>query len=151
MQEKQFAHISQNTKSTLVTEFIPSTKNSNKYQSEQDLENEFIQILQNNGYEYLSIKNNEDLILNLKKQLEKLNKIEFSDDEFDRLMNQYIAKQDEGLVEKTEKIQQNESYTLRLDNNEERNIRIIDKKKYPQQLCASHQPIRNRRKIQKSL
>lgn len=128
MQEKQFAPISQNTNSTLVTEFIPSTKNSNKYQSEQDLENEFIQILQNNGYEYLSIKNNQDLILNLKKQLEKLNKIEFSDDEFDRLMNQYIAKQDEGLVEKTEKIQQNESYTLRLDNNEEKNIRIIDKK-----------------------
>lgn len=128
MQEKQFAPISQNTKSTLVTEFIPSTKSSNKYQSEQDLENEFIQILQNNGYEYLPIKNNEDLIRNLKKQLEKLNKIEFSDDEFDRLMNQYIAKQDEGLVEKTEKIQQNESYTLRLDNNEERNIRIIDKK-----------------------
>lgn len=128
MQNTQNTLISQNTNSTLVMEFTPSIKNSNKYQSEQDLENEFIQILQNNGYEYLPIKNNEDLIKNLKKQLEKLNKMEFSDDEFDALMNQYIAKQDEGLVEKTEKIQQNESYTLVLDNNEKRNIKIIDKK-----------------------
>lgn len=128
MQETQYGIISQNTNSTLVSEFVPSPKSSNKYQSEEELEKEFIKILQNNGYEYLPIKNNEDLLKNLRKQLEKLNKIEFSDDEFERLKDQYIAKKDEGLVEKTEKIQQNESYTLRLDNDENINIKIIDKK-----------------------
>ncbi|MDO7253366.1 type I restriction endonuclease subunit R [Helicobacter cappadocius] len=128
MQETQYKPISQNTNSTLVLEFVPSVKNSNKYQSEQELEDEFIKILQNNGYEYLPIKNNEDLIKNLRKQLEKLNKINFSDDEFDRLMSQYIAKQGEGLVEKTEKIQQDYQYPLLLDNGEKPNIIIIDKK-----------------------
>lgn len=129
MQETLYTPISMNTNSTVVKEFAPSEKSSNTYQSEKDLEDEFIKILQNNGYEYLkSINNNEALIKNLRKQLEKLNKIEFSDNEFNNLMNQYIAKQDEGLVEKTQKIQQDESYTLKLDNEEMINIKIIDKK-----------------------
>lgn len=128
MQETQFTSISNNTNSTVAAEFTPSIKNSNKYQSEQDLENEFIKILQNNGYEYLPIKNNADLVKNLKRQLEKLNKIEFSDDEFNRLMNTYIVKVGETLIEKTEKIQQDEGKTIYLDNGEPKNILIIDKK-----------------------
>jgi len=71
--------ISENDKSTVLTEYNTIKRKETSYQSEAELENEFIKILQEQSYEYLNIKNENDLINNLRRQLEKLNKIRFTD------------------------------------------------------------------------
>ena len=59
--------------STVVTEYVKEDIPVYTYQSEADLEREFIKNLQNQGYEYLNIHNEEvNLILNLKNKLRKI-------------------------------------------------------------------------------
>ena len=70
---------------TVVSEYTPSPSNSESYQSEADLENEFIALLTRQGYEYLQIHEENDLIANLRRQLELLNDYQFSDSEWKQL------------------------------------------------------------------
>ena len=67
--------ISENDNSTVLTEYKTIKRKETSYQSEAELESEFIKILQEQSYEYLNIKNENDLINNLREQLEKLNEI----------------------------------------------------------------------------
>ena len=64
-----FNIIAQSSESTVITEYKPSAKRSDSYQSEADLEREFIRLLGEQSYEYLNIKSEEDLIKNLRKKL----------------------------------------------------------------------------------
>jgi len=74
--------IANQTESTVIGEFIPKNNTSDKYQSEADLEKEFIEKLVSQGYEYAShIKNEKELLKNLRIQIEKLNDYKFSDNE----------------------------------------------------------------------
>ena len=68
-----FNIISESNDSTVVTEYIPVKTKSSAYQSEADLEKEFIRLLQEQSYEYINIHTEEDLINNLRVQLELLN------------------------------------------------------------------------------
>ena len=87
--------------STVVTDYKSKGKRSDSYQSEHDLEQEFINILQSQCYEYLPIHNENDLIKNLRIKLEELNKYKFSDDEWDRFFNNNIVGKDEEIADKT--------------------------------------------------
>ena len=69
----------QNPKSTVVAEYKPDEKRATQYQSEAELEKAFIRQLQSQAYEYLTITSEDNLVRNLRKQLEKLNAITFSD------------------------------------------------------------------------
>jgi type I restriction enzyme R subunit len=73
--------VSQNNNSTVVEEYKETTKKSITYQSEIELENEFIKLLQTQAYEYVRIRNNTDLVKNLRTQIEKLNNFKFNDEE----------------------------------------------------------------------
>lgn len=106
--------ISENDNSTVLTEYKPLEKQATSYQSEAELEAEFINILKDQSYEYLNINNENDLIINLRKQLEKLNKIKFTDKEWNELFNNYIANPNDGIIEKTRKIQEDYKYALQL-------------------------------------
>ena len=121
--------ISENDNSTVLTEYNTIKRKETSYQSEAELENEFIKILQEQSYEYLNIKNENDLINNLRKQLEKLNKIRFTDKEWNDLFNNFIANSNDGIVEKTRKIQEDYKYPLQLENGELRNIYLLYKEK----------------------
>ena len=82
--------VSENINSTVVSKYeFEESKNKN-YQSEAELENEFIKTLQEQSYEYLKINSEAELILNLKLQLEKLNNYEFTDNEWNYLYNKVI-------------------------------------------------------------
>jgi type I restriction enzyme R subunit len=59
--------------------------------------------LQNNGYEYLQIKNSDELIANLRKQLDKLNDYKFTENEWKQILTNYLANQNEGVKEKPAK------------------------------------------------
>lgn len=113
---------------TVVSEYSPDYKKPKSYQSEEGLEKEFIRLLKEQGYEYLPITSEEDLIKNLRKQLEKLNKFSFTDSEWTRFFNQSIASAKEGIVEKTRKIQEDYIQVLKLDKGSSKNIYLIDKK-----------------------
>ena len=99
-----FNIISESSDATVVTEYKPVTSKSNSYQSEAELEKEFIKLLQEQSYEYLSIHCNDDLVLNIRKQLEKLNAYHFTDDEWKRFFNEFLANPNEGIAEKTKTI-----------------------------------------------
>ena len=113
---------------TVVTEYEPVKARSNNYQSEAELEKEFIRMLTEQGYEYLQIHAEKDLIFNLRNQLERLNAYQFSDSEWDRFFKNSIANQNEGIVEKTRKIQEDNVQVLKRDDGSTKNITLIDKK-----------------------
>ncbi len=99
-----------------------------KYQSEADLEREFINLLISQGYEYITIHNEAALISNLRKQLELLNDFNFTDGEWNRFFAECIANTNEGIVEKTRKIQDDHIQILRRDDGSTKNIYLLDKK-----------------------
>lgn len=123
-----FNIIAQTTENTVVTEYEPVKTRSGNYQSEAALEKEFIRMLTEQGYEYLTIHKEDDLINNLRGRLEKLNNYNFSQAEWDRFFKECIANQNEGIVEKTRKIQEDNIQVLKRDDGSTKNITLIDKK-----------------------
>ncbi|WP_127836604.1 type I restriction endonuclease subunit R [Clostridium prolinivorans] len=101
---------------------------SEKYQSETDLEREFIHLLTSQGYEYITIHNEAALISNLRRQLELLNDFTFTDSEWERFFTECIANSNEGIVEKTRKIQDDHIQILKRDDGTTKNIFLLDKK-----------------------
>lgn len=116
------------TNATVVAEYEPLKKKSDSYQSEAALENEFIKMLSEQGYEYLKINDSKGLINNLRAQLEILNDYKFSDNEWDRFYKNSIANNNDGIVQKTKKIQEDHIQVLKKDDGTSRNIYLIDKK-----------------------
>ena len=123
-----FNIVSQSAESTVVTEYKPQSKRSEAYQSEADLEKEFIRLLCELGYERLTIHKEADLIANLRTQLEKLNNYRFTDGEWKRFWDEVLANTNSGILEKTRLIQEDYVQVLRRDNGESKNIQLIDKK-----------------------
>ncbi|WP_086253628.1 type I restriction endonuclease subunit R [Campylobacter sp. P091] len=115
---------------TVVSKYEPEPlkKKSDSYQSEAALENEFIKMLSEQGYEYLKINDSKALISNLRAQLEILNDYKFSDNEWDRFYKNSIANNNDGIVQKTKKIQEDHIQVLKKDDGTSRNIYLIDKK-----------------------
>ncbi|MDU1442792.1 MAG: type I restriction endonuclease subunit R [Clostridium cochlearium] len=99
-----------------------------KYQSEAELEREFIRQLTSQGYEYITVHNEAALIGNLRKQLELLNDFTFTDSEWDRFFTECIANTNEGIVEKTRKIQDDHIQILKREDGTTKNIYLLDKK-----------------------
>lgn len=123
-----FNIVAQTTENTVVTEYESVKTRSTNYQSESALEKEFISMLTQQGYEYLTIHHEKDLLANLRTQLEKLNDYQFSDKEWDRFFKNSIANQNDGIKEKTRKIQEDNVQVLKRDDGSSKNITLIDKK-----------------------
>ncbi|MGM9882060.1 MAG: type I restriction endonuclease subunit R [Bacilli bacterium] len=119
--------ISENDNSTVLAEYQGLNRNETFYQSEDALEKELIKTLQEQGYEYLNINNENDLILNLRKQLEKLNNYHFSDREWDSFFTNIIANKNDYIIEKTRLIQEDYIQSITLEDGSLRNIYLIDK------------------------
>lgn len=99
------------------------------YQTEGSLEREFIRDLQAQGYEYLQgLNNHDDLVKNLRAQLQRLNDVFFSDAEWQRFLEEYLDKPSDSLIEKTRKIHDNYIYDFVFDNGRIQNIYLLDKK-----------------------
>ena len=122
-----FNIVAQTTENTVVTEYEPEKHRSDFYQSEAELENEFIRILGEQGYTYLPIKSETELIANLRSELERLNHYEFSDTEWERFFGSTIANANDGIVEKTFKIQEDNIQVLKRDDGMTKNITLIDR------------------------
>ena len=126
---EQYDIVSQNTQSTVVSHYErPSVVRETSYQGEKELEREFIDQLMRQGYERLYIHQEEELIDNLRRQLERLNDYVFTDGEWQRFFKTEIANEGKGIEDKAFTIQQDCVKTLTLDDGTIRNIKLIDKK-----------------------
>lgn len=119
--------LSENTESTVVSEYQPIFRKETTYQSEAELERAFIELLQAQAYEYLPIKSENDLIANLRRQLELLNNYRFSDTEWEQFFNSKIANLNYGIEEKTAIIQEDYIQLLQCDDGTMKNIYLLDK------------------------
>ncbi|AWD33322.1 Type I restriction enzyme R protein [Candidatus Fokinia solitaria] len=120
--------VKETQKSTVIKEYTPSN-DGKKYDSEAEIEAELIRILtEENGYEYLpSIKNNRALLDNLRERLSSLNKIKFTDNEWEHYRNEYLTKKNSGVKEKTKNVQEDYVYSMKRDDGSTKNIYILNK------------------------
>lgn len=123
-----FNIVAETNKNTVVTEYEPVNARSDSYQSEASLEREFIRLLCEQGYVYLQIHTEKDLIENLRSKLEELNHYKFSNTEWDQFFLSAVANPNEHIVEKTSKIQEDFVQVLKCDDGTSKNITLIDKK-----------------------
>ena len=123
----QYNIIVSTDEATVVAEYEPQQTRSDAYQSESALEAAFIKQLTEQGYTYLQIHNSDALVKNLREQLEKLNNYQFSDDEWKRFFSQNLANSNDGIVEKTRLIQEDNVQVLKRDDGTSKNITLIDK------------------------
>lgn len=122
-----FNIVAETNENTVVTEYEPVKVRADQYQSEAALEKEFIRMLCEQGYEYLSIHTEKDLITNLRTKLEELNNYKFTDTEWHQFFHSAVANPNEHIVEKTRKIQEDNVQVLKRDDGSSKNITLIDK------------------------
>lgn len=114
--------------STVLAQYVREERAPyGSYQSEAALERALIRLLVEEGYAYLSIRDEADLIANLRTQISALNDYDFTDAEWERFFKTSIAPASDGIVEKTRRIQTDYIQNLRRDDGTTKNIRLIDK------------------------
>lgn len=123
-----FNIVAETMESTVITEYEPVPRRSDSYQSEAELEKEFIRLLTEQGYTYLNIHKEADLIANLRERLEELNNIKFTDSEWEQFFTTAIANPNDKIEDKTQTIQEDYVKVLKREDGTSKNIRLIDKK-----------------------
>ena len=121
-----FNIVAETNENTVVTNYEPVKTRSDSYQSEAALEKEFIRLLCEQGYTYLPIHSEKDLIINLRERLEELNSYKFTDTEWDRFFKTILANPNEHIAEKTAKIQEDYVQVLKRDDSTTKNITLLD-------------------------
>ena len=122
-----FEAIAISAESTVVAEYPAEASSPAGYQSEAELEREFIRILESQAYERLHVHSEADLVANLRSQLEALNQLTFSDAEWEQFFSTQVASANAGIVDKTVSIQEDHVKLLRRDDGTTKNVRLIDK------------------------
>lgn len=106
------------------------------YQSEDALEREFIRDLENQGYEYVpELKTPEQLLANVRVQLQTLNKVEFSQAEWLRFVETYLDRPSDNIVDKTRKVHDDYIHDFKFDDERIQNIYLLDKKNVARNKC----------------
>lgn len=124
---RRYDPIAVSSESTVVAEYVPDATSGAAYQSEAGLEREFIRLLESQAYEYLRFTNEPQLITNLRAQLEALNGITFSDTEWESFFRERIVGANDGIIEKTVRIQEDHVQLLKRDDGSTKNVMLLDK------------------------
>lgn len=119
--------VAENTQSTVVSEYTPDGVRVAHYQSEAELERAFIKQLETQAYEYVTLTSEGDLVLNLRRQLEKLNDFEFTDTEWAHFFESEIANPNQSIEDKTATIQEDHIKNLNRDDGSIKNVYLIKK------------------------
>ena len=113
----------------VLDRYTPDWKVAENFQSEGDLEREFIQDLQNQGYEYLpGLNTPQALLANVRVRLQTLNSVQFADAEWLRFVETWLDKPSDGIVEKTRKVHDDYIHDFVFDDGRIQNIYLLDKK-----------------------
>lgn len=119
---RKYDPIAVSSESTVVAEYIPDAAGAGSYQSEAELERELIRLLESQAYEYLPITSEAQLVANLRTQLEVLNSVTFSDTEWEQFFSERIAGANDGIVEKTVRIQEDHVQLLKRDDGDRKSV-----------------------------
>jgi len=125
MMGNKYNLVAENTQSTVVAEYAPDKKRAEHYQSEAELEQAFIEQLKSQAYEYLPITSENDLVQNLRTQLEKLNDYTFTDKEWEQFFVGELANPNQSIQEKTATIQEDRIKNLKRDDGSTKNIYLL--------------------------
>jgi len=99
------------------------------YQTESELERELIQDLKNQGYEHLpNLTTPQAMLANVRVQLQTLNKVQFSEGEWSRFVEEFLDKPSDNTIDKTRKIHDNYIHDFVFDDGHIQNIYLVDKK-----------------------
>ena len=124
---RRYEAIAVSSESTVVAEFVLEPSGHAAYQSEAELEKEFIERLKAQAYEYLPITSEAQLIANLRTQMEALNQITFSNAEWERFFAERVVSSNDTAEDKTRRIQEDHVQLLTRDNGTTQNVKLIDK------------------------
>lgn len=124
---RRFEPVAVSSESTVLAEYVPDFRDEVTYQSEAELEDALIEQLDGQAIKYLPVTSEQDLVSNLRTQLEIVNKVEFSDSEWDRFFEEKIAGKNDGIVEKTVRLQEDHVQILKRDDGSSKNITVLDK------------------------
>ena len=128
MENNKYNLVAENPQSTVVAEYVPAyTDRVADYQGEAALERAFIEQLETQAYEYIKIATEMDLVLNLRRQLEKLNDFAFTDAEWERFFTAELANPNQSIEEKTATIQEDYIKNLTRDDGTVKNVYLIKK------------------------
>ncbi len=123
----KYSLVAENPESTVVAEYQPLYRKETTYQSEAELEKAFIEQLKTQAYDFLPITSEDELIANLRLQLEALNSYRFTSTEWEQFFKSKIANQNNGIEEKTTIIQEDHIQLLTREDGTVKNIYLIDK------------------------
>ena len=114
---------------TVVGSYTPveSDRNPLLYESEAALEKRFISILCEQGYTYLPIRTEGELVANLRAQIERLNRMTFTDREWEGFFATHFANERLSVQDKAETIQEDFVKVLRREDGTTKNVKLLDK------------------------
>lgn len=112
----------------ILDKYVKAWEAVDSYQSEADLERELIQDLRNQGYDFIKLSSQRDMLANVRMQLETLNNITFTESEWKRFCEQYLDSPSDSIIDKTRKIHIDYICDFTFDNGQLENIYLIDKK-----------------------
>ena len=120
----------------VLDKYTKEWENNESYQSEADLEQELICDLQNQGYEYVpNLNTTEKMLDNVRKQLQALNRMQFSDSEWLRFVETYLDRPNDSIVDKTRKIHDDFVFDFIFDDGHIQNIYLVNKQNIAQNKC----------------
>lgn len=125
----EYKNIAEFENATVAVSYTPISKAGTGYQSEAQMEERLIKQLSAQGTEYLPIHTEAELVSNLRKQIEALNDVVFTDSEWERFFSTEIARPNAGIMEKTKMLQESDTaISCLMDDGTKKNIRLLDKK-----------------------
>ena len=126
-----YSTIAESNNFIVLDKYIKEWQTTDSYQSEGDLEREFIQDLVNQGYEYLPALNNpQSMLVNVREQLQVLNKIQFSDGEWLRFVETWLDRPSDSIIDKTRKIHDDYIHDFVFDDGHIQNIYLLEPIQY---------------------
>ena len=134
---ERYAPVLMTDEETVVASYEPLPPTTGKRQTEAELESDFVERLVSQGYERTVLKNERELLDNLRTQLETMNGFGFSDSEWERFRDEVLCNPNLKTEDKTELIQRENVQPMKLDDGTSRNVLLIDKKN----------PLRNRLQV----
>ncbi|MBS9429352.1 type I restriction endonuclease subunit R [Photorhabdus akhurstii] len=125
----EYKTIAESNNFIVLDKYTKELQLNETYQSEGDLERELIDDLVNQGYEYVSGLNTpQNMLANVREQLQILNNVDFSANEWQRFVEQYLDKPNDNSIDKTRKIHNDYIYDFVFDDGHIENIYLVDKK-----------------------
>ncbi|WP_218240679.1 type I restriction endonuclease subunit R [Comamonas fluminis] len=125
----EYQTIAESSTFIVLNKYTPQWEPVNPYQTEDALERELVQDLVNQGYEFVpGLNSPEKLLANVRVQLQALNKVQFTDAEWQRFVTNWLDKPSDSIVDKTRKVHDDHVHDFVFDDGHIQNIYLLDKK-----------------------